>query len=148
MVETEYEATSFIVLDARDEGWLRIRYARPTDERDGTAWVHACHLARESLAYESWEERLLSDEISPLYFRDRAAHALRGDPDAASDELARIEGDYHLEPLEIRGNWMRVRFKQPSDHCADPERVRSVEGWIRWRSAARGPLVWYYTRGC
>jgi hypothetical protein len=147
-VETEYEDTSFIVLESRDDGWLLLRYGRPAEDRDGTAWVHRCHLARESLAFEPWQERFLSDEISPLYIRDRTPRPLRAGPADDAEEIARIDGDYHLEPLELQGDWMRVRLKTPSDYCVEPDAVRTEEGWIRWRSAERGPLVWYYTRGC
>jgi hypothetical protein len=147
-VETEYEETSFVVLESKDDGWLRLRYGRPSEDRDGTAWVHRCHLARDSLAFEPWQERLLSDEISPLYIRDRVPRALRAGPNDDTEEIARIDGDYHLEPLELQGEWMRVRLKTPSDYCVEPDEVRTEEGWLRWRSDERGPLVWYYTRGC
>ena len=130
------------------DGWLRLRYDRPSETRDGTAWVHRCHLARESLAFESWRDRFLSEEISPLYLRDGAPGPLRAGPSDDAEELARIDGDYHLEPLGYQGDWMRVRLTTPSDYCAAPGEVRTTEGWIRWRSAERGPLVWYYTRGC
>jgi len=148
MVETEYEATSFIVLAQRSDDWLRIRFGKPAGARDGTAWVHRCHLARESLAFERWEDRLLSDEISPLFFRDEAPQALFERPEDDSPQVMRIAGDYHLEPLGFEGDWMRVRVKQPSDNCNQPEGVKTYEGWVRWRSAAKGPLVWYHTRGC
>jgi hypothetical protein len=147
-VETAYEDTSFIVLESRDDGWLRLRYGRPSEDHDGTAWVHRCHLARESLAFEPWQERFVSDEISPLYVRDRTPRLLRAAPADDAEEIARIDGDYHLEPQEFQGDWLRVRLKTPSDYCLDPDEVRTEEGWIRWRSAERGPLVWYYTRGC
>ena len=130
------------------DGWLRLRYSRPSDDRDGTAWVHRCHLTREGLAFEPWEERFLSDEVSPLYFRDRAPRLLHAGPDDEAEEIAQIDGDYHLEPLEFQGDWMRVRLMTPSDYCVEPDEVRIEEDWIRWRSAERGPLVWYYTRGC
>jgi hypothetical protein len=100
------------------------------------------------LRFEPWEQRLLSDEISPLHFRDRTPQTLLAAPDEGSAEVARVEGDHHLEPLEIRGDWMRVRLKSPSDYCVEPERVETAEGWIRWNSTERGPLVWYHTRGC
>ena len=147
-VETEYEDTSFIVFESRNDGWLRLRYGRPSEDRDGTAWVHRCHLEQGSLAFETWQERFLSDEISPLYVRDRTPHSLLAAPDDDAEEVVQIHGDYHLEPLEVQGDWMRVRLKTPSDYCVEPDELRIEEGWIRWRSAARGPLVWYYTRGC
>ena len=53
-----------------------------------------------------------------------------------------------LEPLEVRGEWMRVTVKEPSDYCEFDLAVSSREGWIRWYTETRGPLVWYFTRGC
>jgi hypothetical protein len=45
---------------------------------------------------------------------------------------------------------MHVLVKQPSDYCAEPGavKVKAHEGWVRWRSPALGPIVWYHTRGC
>ena len=126
-VETDYEETSFIVYDSTSDGWLRLRYGRPSENRDGTAWVDRCHLARESLSFEPWQERFLSDEISPLYIRDRTPRPLRAAPNNDAKEIVRIEGD-----------WMRVRLKTPSDYCFDPDEVRTEEGWIRWRASGRG----------
>ena len=119
--------------------------SRPSADRDGTAWVHRCHLTREGLAFEPWEERFLSDEISPLYFRDPTPHRLHAGANDEAETIARIAGDYHLEPLEFQGDWMRVRLKTPSDYCVGPAEVRTKEGWIRWRSAERGTGrgTWY-----
>jgi hypothetical protein len=56
---------------------------------------------------------------------------------------------YAIEPLEFKGDWMRARLKAPSDYCAEPDVKPAVrEGWVRWRDARLGPLIWYYTRGC
>lgn len=121
----------------------------PVGGRDGTAWTHECYLGlgEKRLVYESWQERFLSDTISPLYFRTDVPHALRAEPDAASERRRWIGGDYHLEPLEFRGDWLRVRVKAPSDYCADVS-SRAYEGWVKWRSPEKGPWIWYYTRGC
>ena len=150
MVETEYEATSLIVFEVRPDGWLRIRYGRPSDGRDGTAWLHRCDLAREDLALERWEDRFLSGEISPLFFRSDEPRKLLSRPDDDAPRVLWIANDYHLEPLGFKGDWMHVLVKQPSDYCGVPEGMQSktVEGWVRWRSRERGPIVWYHTRGC
>jgi len=150
MVETEYEATSLIVLDVRPDGWLRIRYGRPSAGKDGTAWLHRCHLERETLVMERWEDRFLSNEISPLFFRSDDPRKLLSRPDDDAHRLLWIANDYHLEPLGFKGDWMQVLVKQPSDYCGDPNEVRpkTFEGWVRWRAPDRGPLVWYHTRGC
>ena len=62
--------------------------------------------------------------------------------------MSEIDDDYILEPLEVRGEWMRVKVKEPSDYCEFDLTVKSREGWIRWYADESVPLVWYYTRGC
>ena len=91
----------------------------------------------------------MSGEISPLTFRSPLPHALRAGPAESSERLLWIAGDHHLEPIEFRNDWMRVRVKQPSDYCAGRDiAVAEHEGWVRWRSPDKGPWVWYFTRGC
>lgn len=151
LTETGYEIASFIVFEARADGWVRLRFA--TGE-SGMAWTHACFFDQTSgrLAVERWETRLLSQEISPLYFRAMQRHALRSGPTEASERLRWIPAEpiYALRPLEIRGDWMRVELSQPSDYCTGPDGppVDKVEGWIRWRDDSSGTWLWYYTRGC
>lgn len=152
-IETGYETVSLIVLEIRDGEWLRIRFA-PGDEGSSTAWVSRCDLEklRPRVVYEPWEALLGSSELSPLYFRTGGPRALRraADPDAELLAWIPAEGSkYALEPLEVQGDWMRVRMKVPSDYCAETRIKPAVrEGWIRWRTERLGPLVWYYTRGC
>ena len=149
MVETGYETMSFAVLERNENGWIRFRYGKPDEDRDGTAWTHVCHLGDQGLRFESWEERFTSGEISPLHFRSEVPHALRTGPDEATPRLQWIAGSYHLDPIEFRDDWMKVRVTQPSDYCAGDEiETKVIEGWIRWRSADKGPWVWYFTRGC
>jgi hypothetical protein len=156
LVETGYETTSFIVLQARekgkDAGWLQIRFGGPL--ASGAGWVHRCHLesATPPLEYETWEKLFASDHASPLYFRAWMPHALRNAPAGSAPQVALIPSDpnrYGMQPVEFRGDWARVRVSIPGS-CADakPERPLVREGWIRWRSRDRGPWVWYYPKGC
>jgi hypothetical protein len=153
LVETGYEDPSFIVYEVRGD-WLRFRYAAGEGD-EGTAWTHRCFLRASPapLTMQRWEELFQSDEISPLYFRTGAVHALRELPDTLAVPVKWIPSDenlYHLDPLEVAGDWMRVRVVQPSDYCTGPEAVEAVthEGWVRWRDDDIGPRLWYYTRGC
>lgn len=151
LVETGYETLSFVVLQNRDDGWVRFRYGKPAGRRDGLAWTHTCHIEAEGLRFETWEDRFMSGEISPLTFRSAVPHALRAGPAESSGRLLWIAGDHHLEPIEFQDDWMRVRVKQPSDYCHDIEVTVAVAehvGWVRWRSPDKGPWVWYFTRGC
>lgn len=87
----------------------------------------------------------------PLFFRTRNAHALRTDSGTGHPRRSwlRYGEEPMLEPLELRGDWMRVRVTRPSTYCViPPPPVRVDEGWIRWRDEEMGPWVWYYTRGC
>jgi hypothetical protein len=147
LLETGYEEVSFVVLEGPYDGWFRIRFA---EGDDGTAWVPECAL-RESpvrLDFTTWGAWLLSGSISPLYVPQGRAESLRSAPSETSALVVDIEGDHSLEPLELRGDWMRVRLRQPSDFC-DPDVVATTrEGWIRWYDEGLGPRVWYFTRGC
>ncbi len=151
-LETGYETTSFIVHEERDDGWLRIRYAKSGSVPHG--WVHRCHLQASTprLQYEPWERLFSSDAVSPFFFRSRVRHALRVAASLSAAAITWLPADpreYAIEPLEFAGDWAKVRVKLPSDYCVHPPVKPAVhEGWIQWRSAERGPWVWYYTRGC
>jgi hypothetical protein len=151
LVETGYETASLIVLQARQNGWLQLRFGGPL--ASGAGWVHRCHLdaAVPRLEYEPWEHVLAA--AGPLYFRSWAPRALRKRASPEAPVVAGVPADpnrYGIRPLEFRGDWARVRVSIPSSYCADPKpaRPRVHEGWVRWRSRDRGPALWYYTRGC
>lgn len=152
LVETGYEIPSAIVFERRDDGWMRLRFS---DDESGHAWAHECAFSQDSttLAFESWADRFGSGNTSALFFRRPVRHALREGPNAAARLLHWIPADsddYHLEVIETRDEWMRVRVVQPSDNCRSPEDAQSVrtEGWIRWYDQEVGPWLWYHTRGC
>jgi hypothetical protein len=58
--------------------------------------------------------------------------------------------DYIMHPLEVRGQWLKVRLAQPADICLSPDEVKSrvTIAWIRYLTSEGRPRVWYYTRGC
>ncbi len=151
LIETEYEQSSILVEQEQD-GWYQIR-VRPPGEFPGeemeTGWVPACAMANNSppLRFSTWENWLMGEHISPLYFRRKSVHNLRTGPGTQFARRGRISGDHVLRPRSIRGDWMEVMVSQPSNYCAQVPVERKM-GWIRWRSDERGPWVWYYTRGC
>lgn len=153
LVETGYEEASFVVHEAHPDGWLRIRYDVGT-AAEGTGWTPTCALSAgpAGLELSRWSDWLvdehLSGSISPLFFRSGVPGPLYGGPSTASDRLGDIGPDYILYPIEVRGDWMRVRVEEPSDYCEVDFDSVSREGWVRWYAAEVGPMVWYFTRGC
>lgn len=150
LVETEYENSRFIVHEALDAGWLRIRL-KPGE--DGEAWTHQCHLdiGKAKLVYKGWES-FLRAHGDWLHFRSRVPHSLREQPDVNSPRVTMIGLDHKLILHEFQGNWMRVTVEQPDRTCRSrPERELEAsihEGWVKWRDEEKGPWVWVYTRGC
>ena len=151
LVETGYETGSLIVLQARPDGWLQIRFGGPL--ASGAGWVHRCHLdaATPRLEYQPWERLLAA--AAPLYFRSWTPRNLRKAASTEAPVVAVIPPDpnlYGIKPLQFRGDWVRVRVSIPSTYCADPKprRAQVREGWVRWRSTDHSPALWYYTRGC
>jgi hypothetical protein len=149
LIETGYEEPSFVVLETRPDGWLRLRYALSNGDL-GTAWTHGCALSEGSVVLEftKWSAWLLSETISPLFFRSESPGGLRSAPSLDATGLPDIASDYILEPLEIRGEWMKVTVKEPSDYCEFDLESSRRDGWVRWYEPTRGPLLWYFTRGC
>jgi hypothetical protein len=149
LVETGYEHLTFIVMATRGDGWLQLRLA-PGD--NGTAWTHACHLGLGpvKLNYQPWKS-FLAEHGDWLHFRARVAHALRAAPDTGSRRVTWIGLDHELEMLEMRGDWMRVRVRQPAWTCTGSDQPfpgRVDEGWVQWRDEVTGPWTWIYSRGC
>ena len=153
MIETGYETPSFIVTEQRDDGWMRMRYAADGPD-GGLAWIHQCLLTigPDTLVFESWADRLMSDRISPLFFHQEVRHSLRVSPAMDAERVLWIPAAaaaYEIQPLEVEGEWMRVAVTIPSTYCVGPDAVESArfEGWVKWRDEG-GVWLWYYTRGC
>ncbi len=151
MTETDYERQTFLVLETRGD-WLKVRHSAPADSGDGTAWAHACllDLGEVSLVFESWEDVLMQIGGVPVFFRSEVAHSFRSGPSLESDRLGWILGEYEMWPVEFRGDWLRVRLREPSHWCSGDDEFagREREGWIKWRGEDIGPWIYYPTRGC
>ncbi|MCG8440632.1 MAG: hypothetical protein MI723_02380 [Caulobacterales bacterium] len=142
---------SFLVLQEGEGGWLRVRWGEPDDPREGVGWTHPRLAQARRLIYTPWSAEFAG--AAGLVFRNAAAaHNLRAGPSLNEHVIERLEGDrFDLGALAIRGDWMRVRVSVPPA-CGggdDPEsqllgtgiEARTLEGWVRWRSARRGPWV-------
>lgn len=155
LIGTGYDApVGFLVLDLRDNGWFRFRYAAPAGDDDGTAWAHEPHLTLGDvdLSLTRWEDHFLAQDV-PTYFRTPGRHALRQAPTDSASVLEWLEGrvgdspPYSIEPLEMNGDWMRVRAQWPGHWCGAVAQ-RTMEGWIRWRLPDQGPILAPYGLIC
>ena len=144
MLRTYYALFSFPVLEMRLDGWFRFQYSSA-----GTAWAHTSqlNLGELEVIVESWQDRFL--DVGWVYFRnDQVRHALRTRPGVEQTLIAWIGDDSFIEPIEFRGDWMRVRVTQPVNGCEFLPNANSAEGWMRWRDAEQGAWIWYPSKGC
>lgn len=148
-VETDYEHQTFIVWEASGDGWLRIRLA---PRAEGDVWINECHLrlGAAKLRYQGWAD-FIREHGDWLHFRAEVPHALREGPIVNSRRITWIGVDHEMTLLEMRGDWLRVRVRQPAWTCVGSDqafRGRVDEGWVKWRDDENGPWVWIYSRGC
>jgi len=145
------ESIAMTVLDVSDDGWFRLRYAAPDRLTDGTAWTHTSHLGLGDvdLRLVRWEEHFLRGNETVFltsgihYLRETASDEGRVlDSLASHDRWSGRSGERHtLTPLELRGDWMKVRLQWPGGWCA-PERTGPTrEGWVRWRDNVNGVML-------
>ncbi|MGB3669620.1 MAG: hypothetical protein WA901_06555 [Phormidesmis sp.] len=139
MVKSDDNLYTFPVLEVREDGWFRMQYTT-----GGTAWAHTSQLSlgETPLVIETWAERLASQ--ASVYFLDRGnAQPLRSRPELANNMLSLVSADSLIEPLDIAGDWMRVRVTRPVAECTPLTGATTTEGWMRWRQEAGAALVWY-----
>jgi hypothetical protein len=146
LIETGHEEASFLVLEESGD-WLRLRYA---PGESGTAWVPRCALSRspERLTFSVWSEWLLRADVSPLFLRVGESIDLLSEPSPSAPRIGVTTTSDVLEPLEVRGSWMRVTLVEPSDYCLPEVAGSRTDGWVRWTTDELGPILWYFTRGC
>ncbi len=151
MVEVAEGVQAFVVLEKRDDGWFRLRYAEPDRHGDGTAWSHVGRLEHSPapVEIELWREHFSGDLPSPLFYRrSDVRHALRRGPSVDTAAAGWIGASHDIFPLEVQGDWMKIRVTQPSIWCRQGKRGKTAQGWIQWRSADKGPWLWYRPEGC
>lgn len=145
------ESIALTVLDLRDNGWFRLRYAAPDGVSDGTAWAHVSHLSfgDVDLRLVRWDAHFLRG--GETVFRTSGIHYLRqtgSDESGVLDSLpspdrwgGRSEVRHTLTPLEMHGDWMRVRVQWPGGWCARERTGPTREGWVRWRDSVNGVML-------
>ncbi|MEW6494290.1 MAG: hypothetical protein AB1589_17520 [Cyanobacteriota bacterium] len=152
VIDIVYKGTvnSLAVLDIRQDGWFKFRYAQPDSGDEGVGWAHLSHLklSKISLIVEPWQEWLTQQKA--LHFRDNVFAALHSQPTTDSQMLLKIPEDidyqfYKVEPLTFQGDWVRVRLTSTAAVEHSYQNRSSYEGWLRWLDPQQGPLLWYYS---
>ncbi|MFZ4639533.1 MAG: hypothetical protein ACOYMP_03880 [Nodosilinea sp.] len=139
MVQADSGLYSFPVLEMRPDGWFRFRYTAA-----GTAWAHLNHLQGNTLALtvEPWADQLRRS-ARVQFRRPGLSQGLRMDPGEFSPLRSLVTSDSLIEPLEVEGNWVRVRVTQPAQGCLPLPGSNREEGWLRWRDDNQRLLVWF-----
>ena len=170
-----YSGYGFIILDAvsveedgwlESEQWLQLRYAEPTPEHDGIAWISAEQLdfGTMKLGFISWtqyfQHMIDSDreyagsdqwkDVGTLYFRyGTGDHAVRAEPSDQAAAIAWVEDADSMQPLLIQEDWMYVRLYRPSNFCVmDTWQGNVQEGWVRWITPEHGNELGEPYKGC
>ena len=150
VVEFDYEIAG-LPMDTLSAGgaWARVVVGFARDGRPRTGWAPVRDAQARVLL---WRERLPEQS---LHFAEGVAPDFRDRPDgdvlavALGDSAAADSLGYSMQPLEVRGDWMRVRVTVPHEcRVIDARTAVQVEAWIRFVDARGRPRVWYSPRGC
>jgi hypothetical protein len=139
MVQTEQQIYTFPVLEIRPDGWFRFQYTPA-----GTAWAHTSHLGLGAvpLTVETWEVSMQS--AARIQFRRPGlSQPMRLAPRGTAPLQALVGPNSIIQPLDLDGDWLRVRVTQPAQGCTPLPGSSTAEGWVRWRSETDMPLVWF-----
>jgi hypothetical protein len=141
-LEFGYEIVGLVLLERSPDGWVRVYLGKAPGGAVASGWTR---VRPGALGLTLWEELLprqaLFFALPPDSIRFYSSIEGPGAPFP-------IEAGYIMWPLEVRGDWMRVRAVAPSDYCFDPPSPRQDTLWIRFRAQNGRPRVWFYTVGC
>lgn len=144
MVQTDQQIYTFPVLEIRPDGWFRFQYTPA-----GAAWAHTSHLELGAvpLTVETWEASMKS--AARIQFRRPGlSQPMRLAPMGTAPLQALVGPNSIIQPLDLDGDWLRVRVTQPAQGCTPLPGSSTAEGWVRWRSETDVPLVWFSATDC
>lgn len=144
MVQLEGQTYAFPVLEMRPDGWFRFQYTPA-----GAAWAHISHLdlGTVPLTIETWEASM-KDAAQVEFRRPGLSQPMRLAPNTAAPLQALVGPNSIIQPLDLEGDWLRVRVTQPAQGCIPLPGASTAEGWVRWRSETDMPLVWFSGDDC
>ncbi len=175
LVRSGAGAASLIVTSTTPDGWARVQWGAASDLRGGVAWTHPALARGASVRIVTWD-RLL-DGAPGLVFRNQdAAHNMRAGPGADQPIVRTLDGrGFDLTIERIQGDWAQVQVHEPPRCARDtadaagllggadslagglaggpgaagaPAASLARQGWVRWRSPAKGPWLREPLGGC
>ncbi|MEO1741825.1 MAG: hypothetical protein AAFR99_08465 [Cyanobacteria bacterium J06629_9] len=134
------------IVQAEQGDWLQL---------DEGMWVLRSHLQTSTLplGYIRWADRyqaMMAEHATYapddpaadwgyLFLKTPGTTAqLRPSPDSQADSIAQIDDSASMLPLELQGDWMRVRVYTPGNFCIEDWQGEVKEGWIRWMDPTQG----------
>jgi hypothetical protein len=144
-----YSTYVFPVLEKRQNEWFRIRY-QVGQGNDRTAWIKASQFQKAGviLDYESWQDYIMTkSSIEPI----KNNQYVYLQPTARSQPLAKIKAGYAIEPLQVKGDWLKIRYSSNVQACGGleeaPKKPKIFTGWMRWRKDGKF-LIYIPEKGC
>jgi len=148
MIEFDYEVPGWAILEfSKDSGWVRVSLA-PSQPSGPMGWVRL----RPTVSTLLWSQILPRHR---LFFLREPDIAFYKEPDPKSrverqpvTHLGSKRPSYIMNPLAVRGPWLRVELLVPSTICETDIKVTPDTLWIRYLTPRGRPTVFYHTRGC
>jgi hypothetical protein len=149
-LDAYYAANVFPVFAKQKNEWFHIRY-QIGQGNNGTAWIKASQFQKGGmpLDYVSWQEYIMDVQspIEPIgenqYIHQR--------PTARSKSLVNLQAGYAIQPLQIQGDWLKVKYSFNVQACGSEEeatkKTKIFVGWARWRKDGKS-LIRIPEKGC
>jgi hypothetical protein len=150
MIEFDYEVTGWAILEfSGDSSWVKVSLA-PAQTSGAVGWVQ---LQPDSVTAFLWSGILPRHRLFFLREPDIAFYKVPAPKARVDRRLATHPGsaelNYIMNPLAVRGTWLRVELLSPSPYCESAEiKVAPDTLWIQYLTDRGRPQVFFYTRGC
>jgi hypothetical protein len=149
-LDAYYAANVFPVFAKQKNEWFHIRY-QIGQGNNGTAWIKASQFQKGGmpLDYVSWQEYIM-DVQSPIEPIGESQYIYQN-PTTRSKSLTTLKAGYVIQPLQIQGDWLKVKYSFNVQACDGEEeatkKTRIFTGWTRWRKDGKS-LIRIPEKGC
>jgi len=141
-IEFDYETFGLAVISIdKRNSWYEVCYYENERKKSGFVKFNS-----KKLGFFCWEDILMKH---PLFFEKEEDIKFYKSPSVKNGQLGlNLISNYIMWPLEVKGEWMKVKVVSPSDYCQSQENASIGVYWIKYRNERGQLLVWYFARGC